>query len=664
MTVDEPARVPNACPWTIGVLLGAVFSVVEIGLVILLYRNLPMPDQWQFIAFYGFSVFAAVSLATGVLGSLSAALFAKPRRAIGIGVGVGIAGLVMLLARLVLVLGLAAQGVPEHRVDELAGLFSPLGIAGLATSGLGALVLGAFGYLIGRSSFRRIRYPRLPGLLAAVVIVVLFAARSGDYVDFYPMKSGAQAKVGSPSDFRDTNVLLISIDTLRADHLGGYGYGRDTAPRLDALAEQGVLFERAITQRTNTAPAMAALLTGTYPPTNKVLNNRQYLQDFNLTIAEVLTAKGFSTSAVVSNPNLTEEFNFDQGFDEHHWVVRQFEVGDPEPIKSRAVNELAFPILEKVADRRFFMWIHYTDPHGPYLVPPEFRDLFLDDDLADMHSHRVIPIGKDNFGSMRKNDVVYGSQDLDFIVAQYDAEIRFNDGSVASLLDKLDELGLRENTLVVLTADHGESMWEHEYFFQHGDTTYEPTAHVPLVFAHPMLRNPIRVETPVSLVDLTPTILDLLGLPVPSQVQGESFAPMVLGEHQESYRPYHFIMGSHRYGYQTHAVSTSQYKLILDVDERWVPIDAAVEFAARIWMPEEHLNVYRIRKIKTELYDLVTDPGESKNLAGLFPDVEESMSDILWAWIEETYHAGRERESMTPEISRETEEALRALGYL
>ena len=159
-------------------------------------------------------------------------------------------------------------------------------------------------------------------------------------------------------------------------------------------------------------------------------------------------------------------------------------------------------------------------------------------------------------------------------------------------------------------------------------------------------------------------MLDLLGLPVPPQVQGESFAPLLLGGFQESYRPYHFIMGPHRFGYQTHAISTKEYKLVFDVDERWVPVDATVEFAAKIWMPGLHLNVYRLRKIRTELYNLAVDPGETVNLSGQRHEIEDRMSEVLWAWIDETYRAGCERESMSPKITSETEEALKALGYL
>jgi arylsulfatase A-like enzyme len=401
-----------------------------------------------------------------------------------------------------------------------------------------------------------------------------------------------------------------------------------------------------------------------------VFNNGYLLQNFNLTIAEILRRYGYFTEAIISNPGLTSRFNFHQGFDRYQRTSTLNDVLGEELLESRHLNDVILPTLDDVkrraiADRRFFLWIHYRDPHTPYLVPEDYKDLFTGDALAKAHGGREIPVG-DNapYGEMSPQEVVYGSQDLDFLVAQYDAEIRFNDDSIARVLDKMDELGLSRNTLLIVTADHGESLWEHGYIFDHGNTAYETQARVPLIFYHPRLPSGLVVEETVSLVDVLPTVLDLLGLPIPPTVQGESFAPALLGHERIRKRGYHFIIGSYRRGYQTHAVATDTHKMILDVDERWLAFDATVERAARLWSGGDELSRYRARKMNRELYDLTTDPAEEKNLSGRVPAVEDRLEKTLWEWMEATYREGRSRQTILGEIDEETRKALEALGYV
>ncbi|MFC2171123.1 sulfatase [Acidobacteriota bacterium] len=653
----------SLCPWTIAFILALVIVGIEIFLIACFYHNLAILDQINFIAFYGFAMFSIVFFTMGAMSAIGHRLFAETRQSLGIAIGVGVAGLLLLLPRLLLCLRLAATGINEDNVDKLTGFFSTLGLSGLTASAIGALVLGGIAYLMTKLTRRRIPLVWVAGCLSVLISIILFSFKSDEYESVSAINNHVVPLANSPLNYKYTNVLIISIDTLRADHIRGYGYPRDTARSIDMLANQGIRFEQAITQKTNTSPAMATLLTGTYPPTHKVLDNHQCLQDFNLLISEMLAAKGYYTCAVVDNPNLTREFNFDQGFAELHYKPKQYEITDKAPYKSQRINQRALAILETVQYKRFFLWLHYVDPHGPYLVPPDYKDLFTGDRLAKMHGEREIALGNSTFGNMLPNWVVYGSQELDFLVAQYDAEIRFVDDSISVIFDALTRLKLWDNTLVIVTADHGESMWEHDYYFNHGDTVYEPTAHVPLIFYNPKLPLGLKVSSPVSLVDLVPTVLDLLQLPIPQQVQGESFAQMLLQKEQAAYRPYHFIMGSHRFGYLTHGVRTNTHKLIYDVDERWLPMDATIELAGKIWVPEDVFNIYRFRNINVELYDLTEDPDETRNIAGSSPDIEDTLADILWEWIESTYAAGRDRESVDPDISDETLNELRALGY-
>jgi arylsulfatase A-like enzyme len=265
---------------------------------------------------------------------------------------------------------------------------------------------------------------------------------------------------------------------------------------------------------------------------------------------------------------------------------------------------------------------------------------------------------------MLRSAVVDGNNDLDWLIAQYDSEIVFNDQSIQALVQHLAEIGRDRDTLIIVTADHGESMGEHQQlYFEHGTLTTETNAHVPLIFYHPKLPRGLRVKQTVSLVDVGPTILDLLGLGVPHTMQGESFAPLVLGRAFEHRRKDHFIIARYRYGYQSHAVTTDNYKLVLQADPRWLPLDSVVGFLGELWLPEQSFNVYHFRKLDPQLYDLRSDPDEQTNLAGRGLPVEQELRRELWRWIEEAYREGQGRKTMAADFDQETVDALRALGY-
>ncbi len=284
------------------------------------------------------------------------------------------------------------------------------------------------------------------------------------------------------------------------------------------------------------------------------------------------------------------------------------------------------------------------------------------DGLAATHGDRQAP-QNGMWSALAADDPFYSQQNLDFYLSQYDAEIRFNDDSLGALFDCMPEHGLWENTLVIFTSDHGEGFGEHnEVYFHHNDP-YEHTSHVPLVMRHPALGSGMRIERAVSLVDIAPTVLDLLGLPPNPRAQGESLAPLIL-DNVAPERPFHFIVGRYRRGYQTHSVRSDTHKLILDVDEHWLPFDAVVERLARLWIPEGTYNAYRYRRIERELYDLETDPEERRNLAAEGSPVIDELEGELWAWMESTYYEGRNRDGLDIEQDPEALDALRALGYI
>jgi arylsulfatase A-like enzyme len=645
----------KAKPGTVGFILGFAIALFVTIAVAVGYNDLGVNDRICFLVFIAASSTALLSAIIGLNCLAFATLLGTDRREIGVAIGAVLGSALILVVEWHMMLRLADLDLFDRR-SVLAFVFV----------WIGALALGGLAYLISRLPPGRLRGGWAATTLCALVAVAVFATRSRSYEAPMPLPRQSASSVASPLRGEATNVLLISIDTLRADHLPTYGYSRQTAPVLSELSRRGVVFENAHTQRTFTAPALATILTGTYPPTHRVLNNRDYLQDFNETLAEILQARGYHTVSRLTNPGLTSIFNYSQGFDDFQGTASDAEVARHEQAESsRELNELVLAALDELGSETiqpFFFWIHYLDPHAPYVVPEGYRELYLDDDLADAHGEHPSPTENaflDFFGT----DEFYSNRELDFAIAQYDAEIRFNDESIGDVFDKLTEYDLWKNTLIVVTSDHGEALGEHRTYFKHG-VIYDHNTHVPLIFFHPKLPAGLRIERAVGLVDVLPTILDLLGLPPSPMAQGQSLAPLILDQGGVEMRSYHFSIASVRNGYQTNGVRSDTHRLVFDVDQRWVPIDVIVEHAARLWVPEDNYNVYRYRHIERELYDLVNDPKELRNLANLDPAIQARLEDVLWKWIESAYHEGRNRAIVRAEIPPEVEEALQALGYV
>jgi arylsulfatase A-like enzyme len=450
------------------------------------------------------------------------------------------------------------------------------------------------------------------------------------------------------------NVLLITIDTLRADHVGSYGYHLETSPTMDRLAAEGVRFADATVQWPKTWPAMASMLTATYPATNGIrVFPRRPLPAVNLTMAEVLRSSGYQTGAVVANVNLGKKFAFDQGFDHfvESWVDEVIRMtgqatfeNAPGKVKrftnATIVTDQGIEVLDRLAanpEKPYFLWLHFMDPHGPYLPPAAYEGLF-----SDAHRRQLVVL-KRVPKYQRQEDPKTGavSNDLGFYKAQYDREIRYFDDELGRFLEALEKRGMRENTLIVLTADHGESLDEHRYFLAHGKLPYQPTASVPFLM---VLEGSIPagkvVSHPVGLIDMLPTVLELLNLPLPPQVQGESLMPLVAGRSRGS--PHVFLES----GYADPpavAVRRDKWKL--------VHYRAAKEA--------------RSRGVSIELFDLADDPGEQHNLASAHPEIVEDLLVVIDDWKRTTPGFGEDGGTIEIEdLDERTKEMMRALGYL
>jgi len=295
-------------------------------------------------------------------------------------------------------------------------------------------------------------------------------------------------------------VLLISVDTLRADHVGAYGYPKPTTPHIDALAREGVLFKDVHTPVPMTLPAHASMLTGTLPPTHGLRDNLlNRLPDGSVTLAETMAARGFTTGAVVSTFVLDRRFGIAQGFqtyDDRFQAVHK--VGDLSERKGDETARVARAWLDEHKDRPFFFFVHFYDPHEPYEPPEPFASRFKDD--------------------------------------PYDGEVAFADECVGQLLEGLRQLGLYESTLIVLAGDHGEMLGEHGEL-NHGFFLYEGALRVPLIVRVPGTEAARRVDLPASLIDIVPTVLSQVGAPIPKPVQGLDLSPWLGGRGAGGGRP-------------------------------------------------------------------------------------------------------------------------------
>ncbi len=405
------------------------------------------------------------------------------------------------------------------------------------------------------------------------------------------------------------NVVLIVIDTLRADHLGCYGYSRDTSPHIDALAAESVLFEWNITPAIPTHPAFATLFTGQYPITHGVVahGGRVDVSRSAPWLPSLLQRQGYTTCAV---DNLADwSTGFRRGFEFYIDPSQRRVLGLK--VSNRDLNARALPWLRQQGEDPFFLFIHYWDPHTPYLPPRAYRRLFYKGDPSCPDKHMLEPMMAHPLGRMWRetwfNILGDNITDADYIEALYDSEIRYCDEGVGQVLKTLEQTGLAENTLVVLMADHGELMYRHGIFFDHHGL-YDGNLHVPLIIRRPGWE-PRRVPHMTASVDVAPTVLELCDVPVPETLEGTSLVPWMRGETDEPVRE--FVVSEECTWQMKWSLRTDAHKFILAREEDFYGTPMR------------------------ELYDLRKDPNEMRNIAEDDPATAERLEARLEAWIAE-----------------------------
>ncbi|HUU00625.1 MAG TPA: sulfatase [Myxococcota bacterium] len=444
------------------------------------------------------------------------------------------------------------------------------------------------------------------------------------------------AKASAPGK-NPFNVIIITSDAMRGDMLGVSGNRQVKTPNLDTLAAAGAYFERAYCNITTTTPSHATLFSSLYPFDHKSYSNTGRISDKIVTLFEVLRDAGWHTAAIVNFAWLNPEVsNIVQGVDE---LARCVHVR-----KADKTNEWVFSYLDsrKSAPEPFFLWIHFGDTHTPYHAPGKYERMYY-------------PEGKNpragKSGSLQKiwhlfpehlRDNKYtkrwlgGITDADYVLATNKGSVSWIDEQVGRLIEHLKANGQWKSTLFMFTSDHGESLGEHGLWFVHGGL-FEPTARIPLIIRVPGGPTGRKVDVPVSLVDMMPTLLARLGVQSPAGVRGEDVWELLDGKEH----PGRVVFLEHAGGY-LNAIVTSRYKYIKHRKTKNI-------------YPS-----YPMRKGTEELYDLAADPGEKTNIAAKNPELLAKMRKLLAAM-----RSGKHRrfEAGQAEINPQTREMLQSLGY-
>jgi arylsulfatase A-like enzyme len=515
----------------------------------------------------------------------------------------------------------------------------------LALCSAAGLLVGVFsGWLTYRAgcwweeSPPRRRFPRWTLRWGAPTLVLLCAfllLSVGLYRNV--LRQALALPAGSPATAERPNIVLITIDTLRADHLGIYGYDPAISPNIDALARRGVFFRQAIAQSSWTLPSVTSLVTGMYPTELDIYSRRGfgeqvYLDPQRTTLAEALKSGGYRTQAYLTNAWLTVENALDQGFD-NFVGFRVPEPFDLDQLLQRPAFRLAWgsPLLRQIITashrllfdyrltpgedghhvsdygvnfmqehrgERFFLWLYYMEPHPPYNSSQPFPS--LPEGISEAELNRLQ--GLDFWTLVDAGRSSVPPEEMPALMSVYDGEIHDVDAWIGEIVAELDRLGLSDRTLVVLHSDHGEEFLDHQGY-GHGTTFYDELTHVPLVVAGPGVVGSGRaIETPVALLDVLPTLVEAGGVAPPPESDGQSLWPLLRGEEMAEVPIYSEML--HTTPEDRKAVRYQGWKLIYDLTTDQV-----------------------------ELYDLRADPKEQVHLAeGETARVEEYLR-LLRRWL-------------------------------
>jgi len=403
------------------------------------------------------------------------------------------------------------------------------------------------------------------------------------------------------------NIVLLGVDSLLADHMSCYGYSRHTTPHIDRFAESGTLFERTYSAHIPTTSAYASMLTGKdcFGTQVVALRHKGGLRTDIKTLPEILKGQGYNTTCVGFSGNPSS-----RGFDTYLDYPAWGSWNEGRSPKAQNLNEVGIPELDRLAKRKdpFFLFLRHMDPHAPYLPPAPYERMFYHGNECDPKINSMKPVMdfkpfRDFFASWMPP----GIRDKDYVIAQYDGAVAYMDACIQSIFNALEAQGIMDDTIVILNGDHGETLYDHECWFDHHGM-YDVTLHVPLIIRYPgAVPAGKRVSGYNQHKDLVPTILDLAGISKGrNKFEGQSLMPMVRGELASHESEFYITECTWM---RKHGWRTPEWKLILALE------------------PDFHF------KPPVELYNLVTDPDENDNLAETHPDIVRTLKKRMNDWI-------------------------------
>lgn len=412
------------------------------------------------------------------------------------------------------------------------------------------------------------------------------------------------------------NVVLLSVDTLRADRLSGYGHTRKTSPNIDALMKRGVRFENAYTVVPLTAPCFSSVMMSRYPHETGLTRNGLSVKVKFPTMAEVFRKAGYATGCVQSNWTVKRESGLDRGFDHYDDDFKRIRSVGVTERDAKYVTKFAMEWLESIRKKKkpFFLWAHYSDPHSPYIYRKDFKLPLLESELFLSPGYR------------------------------YDTEVAYADHYIGKLIQGFRAKGLLKNTIILFMADHGESLGEHAYY-GHGRQVYEPMLKVPMAVTGPGIERGAVSNNNVMLLDVMPTILGLAGLECPRKVRGHSIIGPDGAPNSFNRAEYFFET------YRGHVFD-------LPGIEKVVPGVKPLLLGMR---RGEWKFIYNPESGETELYNMQSDPGELINLCSRKPSMRSEMVGKVTHWHKTTNPYMPKRRQR---ISNEEREKLKALGYI
>jgi arylsulfatase A-like enzyme len=461
------------------------------------------------------------------------------------------------------------------------------------------------------------------GCFTNIILTLLFYC---NLLLLFAPRSSLAADIGknSSNGHIEYNVVMIIVSALRSAHLGCYGYSRNTSPNIDRLAQDGISFDQAIAQSYWSLPSLVSIFTSKFVCAHQVNTRNKKLGEGEKTLAEILNSHGYATAAFVCGLDTSTEYGLDKGFDAYDVYSGDDAVGSLSNMVPRAIRW-----LNENKNKNFFLFLHSYDVHPPYKCSDE--NSFDRDYKGIINSMRLdySTLKRINGGvlHLEGQDISLGAEDMNHIISRYDDGIRRADRFIGRLIDELKRLKLYDKTIIVLCADHGEELGERGTFNRFGNQNlYQEVIRVPLIIKYPSLQlTGRRIRSLVALVDLTPTLLDLLDIPQDHDLQGVSMVPLIRTD-----------TALHRYV----CSEASKGKWSILRDDGW----------KLLYTPQ-----------KRELYNINDDPSEGNNLSGRELDVEVSLMKEFFLWRER--HKKNKREDNYIELNAQLIEKLKKAGY-